>query len=58
MGKNMSHVGYSASSPIARRQNGPYNPRLALVATESRQVEIVIFAAMLASVVFAVIWVS
>ena len=58
MGMNMSHVGYSASSPIARRAVRPYDPRVALVATKSLRAETMIYAVMLASVVFSVLWVS
>jgi hypothetical protein len=54
----MSHVGYSASSPIARRAVRPYDPRLALPTTESWRAETMIYAVMLASVVFSVLWVS
>lgn len=58
MGMNMSHVGYSASSPIARAPVRPYNPRRALAATESWRAETMIYAVMLASVVFSILWVS
>lgn len=58
MGMNMSHLGYSASSPMVRSSRRPYDPRLALATTESRQAEIMVLAVMLASVVFAVVWVS
>ena len=58
MGMNMSHVGYSASSPIARRPVRPFDPRLALATTKSWRAETMIYAVMLASVVFSVLWVS
>jgi hypothetical protein len=58
MGMNMSHVGYSASSPIARRAERPYDPRLVLATTESWRAETLIYAVLLASVVFSVLRVS
>src|ERR1700730_15147580 len=58
MGMNMSHVGYSASSPIARRAERPYSPRPVLATTESWRAETLIYAVLLASVVFSVLWVS
>lgn len=58
MGMNMSHVGYSASSPKVRRAVRPYDPRAALATTESWRAETMIYAVMLASVVFSVLWVS
>ncbi len=54
----MSHVGYSASSPKVRRAVRPYDPRAALATTESWRAETMIYAVMLASVVFSVLWVS
>ena len=58
MGMNMSHVGYSASSPIARRAERPYDPRRALATTKSLRAETMIYAVMLASVIFSILWVS